>query len=358
VQGGANVEVEMGRYLAEQRDFAHVARVAGTVEYHRRNEEPITIALLHTYVPNEGDAWGYTLDAVGDYLDDALGQLEEIEEIAPPTDDVLELADHEVPPLVARLIGPYLESARLLGRRTAQMHVVLSRSEGDPAFDPEPFTDFHRRALFHAMDSAAKYALRALRGRLNDLPSDVQDHARYVLDRESDVRGIARALRDTKIRALRIRCHGYYHLRQVLFTGNDFVIVDFEGEPRRRLSERRLKNSPLRDVATMLRSFHYVANTCLLDRVPDIVVGHDELGWLQPAALFWQIWVSAVFLKAYLDVAREGGLLPESREELSLLLRAFLLDRSVSELGYELENRPDWLRVPLDGIVRLLKASE
>jgi maltose alpha-D-glucosyltransferase/alpha-amylase len=358
VQGGANVEVEMGRYLAEQRDFAHVARVAGTVEYHRRNEEPITIALLHTYVPNEGDAWGYTLDAVGDYLDDALGQLEEIEEIAPPTDDVLELADHEVPPLVARLIGPYLESARLLGRRTAQMHVVLSRSEGDPAFDPEPFTDFHRRALFHAMDSAAKYALRALRGRLNNLPSDVQDHARYVLDRESDVRGIARALRDTKIRALRIRCHGYYHLRQVLFTGNDFVIVDFEGEPRRRLSERRLKNSPLRDVATMLRSFHYVANTCLLDRVPDIVVGHDELGWLQPAALFWQIWVSAVFLKAYLDVAQEGGLLPESREELSLLLRAFLLDRSVSELGYELENRPDWLRVPLDGIVRLLKASE
>ncbi len=358
VQGGADVEVEMGRYLAEQRDFAHVARVAGTIEYRRANEEPITTAILHTYVPNDGDAWGYTLDALGDYLDDALGQLEEIEQIAPPTDDLLVLSGYEIPPLVARLIGPYLESARLLGRRTAQMHVVLSRSEGDPAFDPEPFTDFHRRALSHAMDSAAKYALRALRERLNELPVEVQDHAQYVLDRGDDIRGVARALRDQKIRARRIRCHGHFHLRQVLFTGSDFVIVNFEGEPRRRLSERRLKNSPLRDVASMLRSFHYAANACLLDRVPDVVAGQDEFGWLQPAALFWQIWVSALFLRSYLDVAHEGGLLPASREELNLLLRAFLLDRCVDELGHELENRPDWLRVPLDGLVRLLKAGE
>jgi maltose alpha-D-glucosyltransferase/alpha-amylase len=358
VQGGINVEVEMARYLTERRDFAHVARVAGTIEYQRTNEEPITTAILHTYIENDGDAWGYTLDAIGDYLDDALGQLDEIEEIAPSTDDVLELADQEVPSLVARLIGSYLESARLLGRRTAQMHMVLARSEGDPAFDPEPFTDFHRRALSHAMDSAVKNALRALRRQLDDLSGDVQDRARYVLDREADMRGIARALRDRKIRAKRIRCHGYYHLRQVLFTGNDFAIVDFEGEPRRRLTERRLKNSPLRDVASMLRSFHYAASSCLLNRGPDVAVGHDEFGWLQPAALFWQLWVSAVFLKSYLETASEDGLLPESREELNLLLRAYLLDRSVYELGYELDNRPDWLRVPLDGIVRLLKKAD
>ncbi|MFQ5806603.1 MAG: alpha-amylase, partial [Phycisphaerae bacterium] len=253
--------------------------------------------------------------------------------------------------------GPYLESARLLGRRTAQMHVVLARSEGDPAFDPEPFTDFHRRALSHAMDSAAKYALRALRKRLDELPSDVQDRAQYVLDREDDVRSIARALREQTIRARRIRCHGYYHLRQVLFTGSDFVIVDFEGEPQRRLSERRLKSPPLRDVASMLRSFHYAANSCLLDRTPDVVVGPDEFGWLQPAALFWQIWVSGVFLKSYLDVVKEGDLLPESRDQLNLLLRAYLLDRSVYELAHELDNRPQWLRVPLDGIVGLLKTT-
>jgi maltose alpha-D-glucosyltransferase/alpha-amylase len=348
----------MAHYLAERRDFAHVARVAGTIEYHRTNEEPITVALLHTYVPNEGDAWGYTLDSIGDYLDDALGQLEEIDEVAPPTDDLLELAELQVPSHVARLIGPYLESARLLGRRTAQMHVVLGRSERDPAFDPEPFTHFHRRALSHAMDSAAKYALRGLRSRLNQLPEDVQDRARYVLDREEDVRGIARVLRDRKIQAKRIRCHGYYHLRQVLFTGSDFAIVDFEGEPQRRLSERRLKSSPLRDVASMLRSFHYAANSCLLSHVPNVVVAHDEFAWLPPAALFWQLWVSAVFLRSYLDTASEGGLLPESRSELNLLLRAFLLDRCVYELGHELENRLDWLRVPLDGIVRLLKTAE
>ena len=358
VQGGVNVEVEMARYLTEKRDFAHVARVAGAIEYRRSNEEPITVALLHTYVPNRGDAWGYTLDAIGDYLDDALGQLENIEEIAPPTDDPLELAEHEVPAHVARLLGPYLESTRLLARRTAQMHVVLSRSEGDPAFDAEPFTDFHRRALSHAMDSAAKYALRALRKRLDNLSAEVLDRASYVLDHEAEVRAIVRSIRDEKIRARRIRCHGYYHLGQVLYTGDDFVIVNFEGEPRRRLSERRLKNSPLRDVASMLRSFHYAASSCLLSHVPQVAVGHDEFAWLQPAALFWQTWVAAVFLRSYLDVAREGNLLPDSPQELSLLLRAYLLDRAVYELGHELENRPDWLRVPLDGIVRLLKTGD
>jgi maltose alpha-D-glucosyltransferase/alpha-amylase len=287
-----------------------------------------------------------------------LGQLQNIEEIAPPTDDLLELSECEVPAHVARLIGPYLESTRLLARRTAQMHVVLTRSEGDPAFDPEPFTDFHRRALSHAMDSAAKYALRALRKRLDGLGEDLANRARYVLDRENDIRANVRAIRDHKIQATRIRCHGYYHLRQVLYTGNDFVIVDFEGEPRQRLSERRLKDSPLRDVASMLRSFHYAASACLLSHVPQLAVGHDEFAWLQPAALFWQTWVGAVFLKSYLDVAREGNLLPESREQIDLLLRAFLLDRSIYELNYELENRPDWLRIPLDGIVRLLETPE
>jgi maltose alpha-D-glucosyltransferase/alpha-amylase len=358
VQGGVNIEVEMGQYLTEQRDFAHVARVVGTVEYHRTNEEPITFAILHTYVPNEGDAWGYTLDAIGDYLDDALGQLEEIEELAPPTDDLLELTERPIPPHVARLVGPYLESARLLGRRTAQMHMVLARSEGDPAFDPEPFTAFHRRALSHAMDGAAKYALRALRKRLDELPGDVQDRARYVLEHEDQIRSSVRTLRDQKIDAKRVRCHGFYHLRQVLFTGNDFVIIDFEGEPRRRLSERRLKNSPLRDVASMLRSFHRAASSCLLEHRPDVAVGHGEFAWLQPAALFWHRWVSAVFLKSYLDVAQVEGLLPQSRQQLNLLLRAFLMDRAVDELSYELENRTEWLRVPLDGIVDLLSSAE
>ena len=284
--------------------------------------------------------------------------MDEIDEIAPPTDDPLELSESVVPARVARLIGPYLESTRLLGRRTAQMHLALANSEGDPAFDAEPFTDFHRRALSHAMDSSVKHAFRLLRIHLNSLSDDILDRARYVLDREDDVRAIVRSLRDKKIQARRIRCHGYYHLRQVLYTGSDFVIVDFEGEPRRRLSERRLKNSPLKDIASMLRSYHYAASSCLLNRVPQCVVGHDELAWLHPAALFWQTWVSAVFLKSYVEVAREAGLLPESPAELNMLLRAYLLDRTVYELGYELENRLDWLLVPLDGIVRLLKTSD
>ena len=356
VQSGINVEVEMARYLAERQGFEHVARVVGTVEYQRSNEQPTTIGILHTFVPNRGDAWGLCLDAINDFLDDINGKLDNVEEIAPPTDDLLTLARQEVPAAMTRLLGPFLDSIRLLGRRTAEMHLALARSDGDAAFDAEPFTDFHRRALSHAMDGAAKNALRSLRSAINELPSEVQLKAQHVIEREDEVRGVARALRDRKLNATRIRCHGYYHLRQILSTGDDFVIVDFEGEPQRRLGERRLKNSPLRDVATLIRSFHYAANASLVDHTSEVVVGHDELGWLQPAALFWQTWVSAIWLRSYIDTVRESQtlLIPEEEEDLRLLLRSFLLDRCVHELMHELDRRPEWLRVPLDGVIRLL----
>lgn len=357
VQAGVNVEVEMARHLAERRDFTHVARIAGTVEYHRRNEPPITLALLHEYIPNEGDAWGYTLDAIGDYLDDVFGQVANIEDIAPPTDDPLALAELDVPSRVAILLGPYLEATRLLARRTAQMHLALSEADGDPAFEPEPFTDFHRRALSHAMDSALKHAFRTLRGRLSDLENADAARACYLLERENDVRAIVLALRDRAVRAKRIRCHGYYHLRQVLYTGNDFVIVDFEGEPRRRLGERRLKSSPLSDVAGMLRSYHFAAGSCLLSRGSHVAVGDEDVTWLQPAAFFWQSWISAAFLKSYMETLRDGGLLPEKREDFDLLLRTCLLDRALYELMYEVEQRPDWLRIPVEGIVRLIERN-
>ncbi len=357
VQSGINVEVEMGRYLAERQDFAHVARVAGTVEYHRRNEEPITTALLHTFVPNEGDAWGHTLDAIGDYLEEALAHVDQIDQLAPPTDDLLALAQQEIPPRVARLLGPYLESVRLLARRTGQMHLALAASEGDPAFDPEPLTDFHRKALSHAIHAAVRHALDRLLKQYEELSGELRDPARYVLERRQALCDIPKPLRDRAMKAKRIRCHGFYHLRQVLFTGNDFVIIDFEGEPGRRLSERRLKHSPLRDVASMLRSFHYAATASLATRTADVPTDHDELAWLRPAALFWQRWVSAAFLKSYLATLGETDLLPASRDDVALLLRCYLLETCVSEVNYELDTQRGQLRTALEGLVRLLEGG-
>ena len=152
------------------------------------------------------------------------------------------------------------------------------------------------------------------------------------------------------------RIHGDYHLGQVLFTGSDFVIIDFEGEPARPLAERRKKRSPLQDVAGMLRSFHYAAYAPLLHdngkKLP-----HEPLQDLGNWAQYWQRWVSATFLKTYLEVSGNSNFIPKDREELALLLDLYLLDKAVYELGYELNNRPSWVRIPLDGISQLLQDS-
>ena len=156
---------------------------------------------------------------------------------------------------------------------------------------------------------------------------------------------------------MRFRFHGDYHLGQLLYTGKDFVIIDFEGEPARPLSERRLKRTPLRDVAGMLRSFHYAAYAALFDLQTKGILSNDG-GSTEPWAHFWYFWVSEVFLRTYLVAASRGGFLPAARGELQVLLDAFLLDKAVYELGYELNNRPTWVKIPLRGILSLVEQDK
>jgi maltose alpha-D-glucosyltransferase / alpha-amylase len=149
--------------------------------------------------------------------------------------------------------------------------------------------------------------------------------------------------------------HGDYHLGQVLYTGRDFVIIDFEGEPARPLSERRIKRSPLRDVAGMLRSYHYVSYAALFGQIPSI--RPEDFPALEPWAKFWYTWVSVAFLKAYLTTAKEDPILPKDPTELQVLLEVYLLEKAVYELGYELNNRPEWVKVPVQGLLQLLTVS-
>ena len=152
---------------------------------------------------------------------------------------------------------------------------------------------------------------------------------------------------------MRARCHGDYHLGQVLYTGSDFVIVDFEGEPARHLGERRIKRSPLRDVAGMIRSFHYAACVALHGRVSTLLRPED-LPMLEEWAQAWYLWVSATFLKSYLELMAATPILPQSREGMKAILDAYLLDKAIYEVNYELNNRPDWVRAPLQGILQVL----
>ena len=192
---------------------------------------------------------------------------------------------------------------------------------------------------------------------LRRLKNDWADHTRQaadeVLSLEEDARRRLQLFADRKLSALLTRIHGDYHLGQVLFTGSDFVIIDFEGEPARPLEERRKKRSPLQDVAGMLRSFHYAAYAPLLQQ-RNGQAPRKNSDVLRLWAYYWQKWVSATFLRAYLEFSGDSQFIPQSREELALLLDAYLLDKAVYELGYELNNRPSWVGIPLEGISQLL----
>ncbi|MGH8934918.1 MAG: maltose alpha-D-glucosyltransferase [Acidimicrobiia bacterium] len=357
LEPGLNPDLEIGRFLTERTDFSNSPPLAGSLEYEVGRQEPTTLALAQEYIVSQGDAWHYTLDALGRYYESVL--TEEVGVRPPMTGGhLLELSEAAVPRLVQDLIGTYLESAGLLGLRTAQLHLALASEPEDRSFSPEAMSTLYQRSLYQSMRTLASQNFLLLQRRLSRIPEHLREEAEAVLAREAEVLERFRAVHQTKISAQRIRTHGDYHLGQVLFTGRDFMIIDFEGEPARSLSERKLKRSPLRDVAGMVRSFHYAAYTALFDQVTVGAISDEPeaLAQVEPWARLWYRWTAAAFLRTYLHEASQGSFLPDDREQLRILLDAYLLEKAVYELGYEINNRPDWVRIPLRGILEQLGA--
>ncbi|MFC1931553.1 maltose alpha-D-glucosyltransferase [Chloroflexota bacterium] len=356
LEEGVSPELEIGRFLTGKESFTNAPPVAGVIEYQTRRAEPITLAILHGYVHNEGDAWQYTLDSLDHYLERVLAN-PDVEVPMPIGASLLDIGDENVPDVIVDSIGPYLFSAQLLGQRTAELHLTLASAIDEPNFVPEPLSGTYQRSLSHGMRGFAIQILQLLRQRLRHLPDDVKTDAQKVLTLEDTIIGRFRDIPKHKISGMRTRCHGDYHLGQVLYTGKDFVIIDFEGEPARHLSERRIKRSPLRDIAGMIRSFHYAAHFALRGQAPT-VLRPEDIPMLREWAEAWYFWVSATFLKSYLDIMRDTPILPQTREGIKVILDAYLLDKALYEVNYELNNRPDWVGLPLQGILQVLESEE
>jgi maltose alpha-D-glucosyltransferase/alpha-amylase len=259
-----------------------------------------------------------------------------------------------MPELLATLADAYPAQIRLLGQRTAELHRALSQDTDDPQFAPEPFNTMYQRSLYESTRTRLKRSMAFLRKQNGALGERERNIASELLDRQSEFDTVLRALVDTKIDAQKIRVHGDYHLGQVLFTGKDFIIIDFEGEPGRTLAERRFKHCPLRDVASMVRSLDYAALSALRTgstRPSDVEALED---W----ARAWSAWMSAAFTHGYLAALSshpgDTRLLPQKDANTSLLLDFYLLDKCLYELDYEFNNRPDWVSIPLFGLHSLL----
>jgi maltose alpha-D-glucosyltransferase / alpha-amylase len=356
VEAGVNPELELGRYLTETARFPHTPPLAGGLELRRGRGEPLSLAVLQGYVENQGDAWQHTLDTLGRYYERILTT----EPLKPPPEmepDLLSLA-RDLPAEPPAILEVYPGSARLLGQRTAELHLALAAAEGPAELVPEPITALHRGSIYQSSRTLAERTLQALRRGLEGLDAEDQDRARRLLDsREELVRRFRRVEKES-IEALRIRCHGDYHLGQVLYTGNDFVIIDFEGEPARPLSERRLKRSPLRDVAGMVRSLDYAGETALRQTRERGLAHAEHLPVLEQWARYWYQWNAAYYLAAYLEHCGDAPFLPRAPDHLALLLDVFLLEKALYEVGYELNNRPRWVGIPLRGALRLLGKEE
>jgi maltose alpha-D-glucosyltransferase/alpha-amylase len=351
---GVNPDFEVGRFLTEKTGFIHVPKTLGALEISRPRYEPTSLALLQSLVRNQGQGWEYILGVLDRFYEQVESEQHRLERIETPSIPVFDLAGTEPPQDVFEVVGAALHSAGVLGTRTGEMHLALSSDPSDPAFAPEPLTTEELSATVSRLRDQSHQSFKLLRSKLDSLGERDRLLADRVLAEGPAIVARLGRFSEGQENLIKIRIHGDYHLGQVLWAENDFVILDFEGEPGRSMADRRAKKSPLRDVAGMLRSFDYAVSRSMLIYRND---HQNSLEHLEPWAQIWRIWTSATFLEGYRRTVAPVGLLPADPAATRQLLDLYTLEKTLFELQYELNYRPDWISIPMMGILRLVNRS-
>ena len=352
VDRAINPDLEITRFLTENTSFSNIPAFIGSIEW-KYEKDSLVVAMMQEMVESSGDAWVNMLDRLNDYNETilvsnrAMISQEKLGSLIDPVgydfipEDLKELID-----------AGTAEQANLLGVRTGEMHLALASGTAFQDFKPEEYSLHYQRSLYAGLQSLVRGTFLNQSKNLQKLDEEVRQEAEEVLAMKEDILEVLRRIYRKKIDVIKIRIHGDYHLGQVLFTGKDFVITDFEGEPARSYSERRLKRSPLRDVAGMIRSFHYAAYGSL---VLDSHIRKEDFSKLIPFVDNWYHYMSGFFMKSYLDTVKGSAFIPNNKADLETLMTTFLLEKAIYELNYELNNRPGWVMIPLRGIKALMK---
>ncbi|MEX2113543.1 MAG: putative maltokinase [Pirellulales bacterium] len=350
---GLNPDLELSDHLT-RHGFRHTPPVAGAIEYRRGDDEPWSLASLQQFVANQGDAWQYTLAALETVINTASADQPLPAELVERGGlRLVAAAQAALPSELASSLGDFIADAARLGTRTAEMHQALAQHDNDPAFTPQPLLPTEQQAFADRASSLVKETFDLLRRQALLLSGETLRLADTLLDcRPRALADLAQFAR-RPISVQQIRCHGDYHLGQVLVTNDgDFVIIDFEGEPARPLAERRRKQLALRDVAGMIRSFHYASCTAA-SKAQQSTKPTDARAIAAKAAA-WYFWTSVAFLQAYRRAVQDAPFVPRADDQFERLLDACLLEKAVYELRYELNNRPDWVYLPLTALCDLL----
>jgi len=334
LQPGTNPELEVGRFLTEKEPFCNIVPVAGAIEYRRPDGQVMTLALLQGYVDNQGTGWNFTVDYLERFFDEHLSNSSK-----PAGEEN------------GGVHAFYLTLMDTLGRRTAELHQAFARQTGDAAFDPEPIQAGDLTAWLEQIEHDITATCARLEQRCDSFPENLRDACTQLLSRRAALLEMVRRQPLPHISASKTRHHGDYHLGQVLLAQNDFIITDFEGEPSRKMEERSAKLSPLRDLAGMLRSFGYAAAVAVSHATTERPGDRASLG---PLAQAWVNVASTAFLNGYRANIAGCSSWPADPDHADWLMEIFQIEKALYELRYELDNRPEWLSIPLYGLLRFI----
>lgn len=347
LEEGASPEQEALKHLAAVK-FDRVLRILAAVEYKQKSEAS-TVLIAERLVSHQGNAWDFTLDELGRYYERALIARKEILS-ASENASMFSLIGEKPSHHLADVIGDYLHTAAQLGRRTAELHLALAQANDDPQFQTQIMKTSDYDELVKQLKSHSEEAFEELKAAYKKLSRGARERSQIILRSRKDLISQFEDLRTWKLPLHKIRVHGSYDLGKLLWIKNDFLIMDFEGESGKSLEERRKLHSPLKDVAFMLRSFRYAAYTALNQFTETRRQAYNQLeAW----ANCWQRWISAEFMHEYRIIIGRSPLIPRRIIDFEKLTKLYIADKTLYELEYELAQRPDWIKIPLNGLLEL-----
>jgi maltose alpha-D-glucosyltransferase/alpha-amylase len=336
LHAGPQPELEIARFL-DAAGYRNTPELYGFLEHTDAAGAVTALCILQQFVESQGDGWTVTLSYLERFFDRRKNLAAH--------DDAAQHDYHQI----------FLERARTMGVRTAELHRAFATPTADPAFAAEPVSDLDLEAWSEQARTSARRALDALEREIDKVPSELREFGQSLLARRDEFETRLTLPRGGHFgNLMKTRYHGDFHLGQVLVVADDFRIVDFEGEPARPLEQRRIKGSPLRDVAGMLRSINYAAVAALRGSTHDRA---EDTSRLAPFAIDWERRSSAAFLSGYRETIEGCPSYPADPAQADQLLEFFILEKAFYEMSYELANRPAWVRIPLEGIRSILNAG-
>ncbi|MCU7551193.1 maltose alpha-D-glucosyltransferase [Chitinophagaceae bacterium LB-8] len=353
IDRGLNPDAEITRYLTEVAKFKHIPPFVGAIEwsaYRDPSRDFVVLGMMQELIENHGDGYSFMLERINNYIERILARDRSTLAFQKKGSLTDPISFDQIPEDRKEFIGgTAADQARWIGERTGELHLALTSHTGLKEFAPEEFSLHYQRSLFASMQSLVRETYQSLSRNLKRLPEHIKGEAEEIFARRDDVLNKLKRIYARKLDVVKIRIHDNYHLRKILLSGRDLSINDFGGNPTRAYSERRLKRSPLRDVASMYFSFHYVAYEGFLKNTH---IQKDDVQQILPFAGLWAHYMGGFFVKAYLQTVQDSTFIPKEKEDLEMLLQTYLLEKSLLELNYNINNNPDKIIAP----IRIIKS--